>query len=264
MTASTPVIERTHRDLLEVALEAATQAEFRRAWCTLLRPIVGFDAAAVLSTSDGVNYRTHVVGADEPLLQLNGASYMAEVSSDELRRAMSGHATTPDSVFTQRRREKLGMFREYLRGERLGDYASRAWLHRGTFTIFALGRSVGSTSFSAQALSAIDHLFAAIALGERVQECFVARDGWKRFAQDRGITQAEMSVAQLAQRGLTTKEIASVVGSNRLTVRNQLGAVYRKANVTNRTELAFLMSTIENEHGSANSAVGRLIRERQS
>ena len=56
------------------------------------------------------------------------------------------------------------------------------------------------------------------------------------------LTPAETRVAHLAAKGLQYKEIAKCVGAAPTTVRNQLQAVYRKLDVTNKTGLAIAMT----------------------
>jgi DNA-binding CsgD family transcriptional regulator len=52
----------------------------------------------------------------------------------------------------------------------------------------------------------------------------------------------EYEVARLAARGLETKEIAILLRISPATVRNQLHMIYRKLDVSNRTELAFVLT----------------------
>jgi DNA-binding CsgD family transcriptional regulator len=52
----------------------------------------------------------------------------------------------------------------------------------------------------------------------------------------------EREVARLAGRGLETKEIATLLGVSPATVRNQLHTIYRKLDVSNRAELAFVLA----------------------
>jgi DNA-binding CsgD family transcriptional regulator len=53
----------------------------------------------------------------------------------------------------------------------------------------------------------------------------------------------EREVARLAVRGLETREIAALLGTSPATVRNQLHTIYRKLDVSNRAELAFVLMT---------------------
>lgn len=59
---------------------------------------------------------------------------------------------------------------------------------------------------------------------------------------DPGLGPRELEVARLAGRGLETKEIAALLGTRPATVRNQLHAIFRKLDVSNRAELAFVLA----------------------
>lgn len=61
-------------------------------------------------------------------------------------------------------------------------------------------------------------------------------------ACDHGLGPRELEVACLAGRGLSTKEIAALLGTRPATVRNQLHTIYRKLDVSNRAELAFVLA----------------------
>jgi DNA-binding NarL/FixJ family response regulator len=61
-------------------------------------------------------------------------------------------------------------------------------------------------------------------------------------AADLALSRREREVADLARRGLQTKEIAAAIGSRPATVRNQLHAIFRKLDVSTRAELAFLLT----------------------
>jgi DNA-binding NarL/FixJ family response regulator len=56
-----------------------------------------------------------------------------------------------------------------------------------------------------------------------------------------GFSQRELQVAHLIARGLANKEVAALLGTAPDTVRKQSIAIYRKAAVSNRTELARLL-----------------------
>jgi len=59
--------------------------------------------------------------------------------------------------------------------------------------------------------------------------------------RDHGLGAREREVAELARRGLETKEIAEILGTRPATVRNQLHVIFRKLEVSNRAELAFVL-----------------------
>ncbi len=56
------------------------------------------------------------------------------------------------------------------------------------------------------------------------------------------VTRAEYQVIELVERGLTNSAIATVLGRSQHTVRNQLASVFRKVEVSTRSELLFALS----------------------
>jgi DNA-binding CsgD family transcriptional regulator len=56
------------------------------------------------------------------------------------------------------------------------------------------------------------------------------------------LTSREREIAAFVARGLTTPEIARLLGTSKLTVRNQVSRILRKARLSNRTELALWFS----------------------
>lgn len=63
------------------------------------------------------------------------------------------------------------------------------------------------------------------------------------------LTPAERSVAAMAVRGLSNREIAAARSSSRRTVANQLASVYEKLGVCSRSELAFVLTLDGDEDG---------------
>lgn len=55
------------------------------------------------------------------------------------------------------------------------------------------------------------------------------------------LTPAEAAVAAAVAQGLTNREIAALLGKREGTVKNQLGAIYRKLAVRNRPQLIVLL-----------------------
>jgi DNA-binding NarL/FixJ family response regulator len=55
------------------------------------------------------------------------------------------------------------------------------------------------------------------------------------------LSRGEQRVVELVERGLTNPEIAAILRVSRFTVRNQLASVFRKLQVSRRTELVYLL-----------------------
>ncbi len=62
-------------------------------------------------------------------------------------------------------------------------------------------------------------------------------------------TQREVDILKLLAQGMSNKQIARELGSSPNTVRNQVHAVFRKAGVVNRTELALRAGALLEAHG---------------
>jgi DNA-binding CsgD family transcriptional regulator len=65
-----------------------------------------------------------------------------------------------------------------------------------------------------------------------------------------GLTSAEWRVAVLAMEGRRYKEIGRELGISPATVRNQLHAIYRKLNVSNKTAIAAALAPVPAAHGT--------------
>jgi DNA-binding NarL/FixJ family response regulator len=59
------------------------------------------------------------------------------------------------------------------------------------------------------------------------------------WADRYGLTRAEAEVTRHAVRGLTNKEIAFLLGISAATVRTELANVFKKLDVSSRTELSY-------------------------
>lgn len=64
------------------------------------------------------------------------------------------------------------------------------------------------------------------------------------------LTDRQFEVIELASKGLTNPEIASALGISRATVKVHLAAAYRALEVTNRTEAAALLVSLENNRNN--------------
>ncbi len=61
------------------------------------------------------------------------------------------------------------------------------------------------------------------------------------YQRTMGLSRGEQRVVDLVERGLTNPEIAAVLRVSRHTVRNQLASVFRKLQVSRRTELVYML-----------------------
>jgi DNA-binding CsgD family transcriptional regulator len=245
----------------EQALQSHNREQYRNAWLSRVVPYFGFDAAIVLSTGDAQNYATTAFNADPNPLARNAASYVAEFSREELARAMAGRTVLDEEIFTTARREQLRAYRDYCIPQGLKSSALRVWMRDGTIYFVFLGGHA-TAPLRENVLRNLDAVFPVIALGECLQ-ANEPRETPQGVINLNCLSPAEASVVSLARRGLTNREIGKVLGVQQVTVRNQLSTSYHKLGVSNRTQLAYLLSVDEGEPASkqrgARSAVQQVL-----
>jgi PAS domain S-box-containing protein len=69
-------------------------------------------------------------------------------------------------------------------------------------------------------------------------------DPLEEWAEEKGLTNAERRVVHQCVRGLSNKEIASVLGSSAATIRTHLLTIFRKLGISSRGELAHAVFTV--------------------
>jgi LuxR family transcriptional regulator of spore coat protein len=98
----------------------------------------------------------------------------------------------------------------------------------GEAVLIALGRT-GRTPFHSRERQALARWAPVLGLCESALQRSACRAG-------AALTAREQEVAEHLQRGLTSREIATVCGTSEHTVKNQLRSVYRKLGATTRAE----------------------------
>lgn len=228
----------TFVDLALCARSARSAGEFGRAALETYQRTLGFDtgvfselgAVTPLATLDvGVDqlaviehcernltrYREEILPAIR-LGRMHGGFVDTDVYSASVR---SGSVFYAEVVRPQGVRCVLGLCPSF-RGQRLG--------------MFRLQRH-GGPAFQNADLHAALELLPLIELGLAALGGGALREPCELGIE---LTPRERDIATYVARGLTTPEIARLLGTSRLTVRNQLGGLLRKVHVANRTELA--------------------------
>lgn len=90
--------------------------------------------------------------------------------------------------------------------------------------------------------TSMDYTGTRLYLRARVEHAVLTVSLTRKTASPHGLTAAERRCAVLAAQGLQYKEIANRLLISPSTVRNQLGNVYRKLNVRNKTSLAHVLN----------------------
>lgn len=168
---------------------------------------------------------------------------MGELTPAEIH-ALAGRRPVLDvKLLSRARRERLAMYREPY--SPLGVSAMVVALGRHADGAFGLhlARTGRGTSFTDAEVERLGAWLPALRLADAYVVARGRADGPERtfdaWADGIHLTRTERTVVRLAVRGLQNREIARLLQSSPLTVRNHLGHVFRKANVSNRAELAY-------------------------
>jgi len=260
-----PVIHRRSDDttramgeIAELALSCDDQAAFRDWLLERLDQLIGFDLASLHSVRAPRQASMRVRGYDADLVAERLFGYMLEFEPGELAAAVRGRPLVDTEVLSRRRREQLSLYREQLLPHGVSVMMTTMWRDHHAGFGFHLARCGRGRTFHRDEIQTLEQLLPAIRLAESYvvaramtadQSATLSFDDW---ADQTGLTRAERRVAELAARGLQNREIATMLGVSSLTVRNQLGAVFRKADVTNRSELAFVCASPPGDRNAPN------------
>ena len=200
---------------------------------------------------DAVRNDLHVCGYDSSLIRQRIVDYMAEFEPHELEAVRGDRPKLDIDILSAARRDRLSLYREQLRPNGVSVFTTVVWQNRHGMFGFHLARTGRGRTFRPQELDALAHVLPSIklaeaylALAEDAAES-IAHQPFDSWTDSMGLSKGERAVAALVVRGLQNREIAAVLGRSPLTVRNQLVSVFRKANVSSRAELAFLIASAE-------------------
>jgi len=230
--------------IAEIALAAHDLREFETGWLEYLKPRLGFETAcSVWSESSGAVREVTSTGYDEGELRRRFPSYMSELSPQELAR-FSGSVPAVDlDVVSPARRQRLVVYRELLSPLGIKSFVTNVWRAPWGVFGFHLARA-GATCFGERETRRLQLLAPCVKVGQGLfakqqasSSCLEAE--W--WASDWSLSSREREVARLVMRGFSNPEIAILLRVSMHTVRNHLVSVFRKADVSSRTELVFMM-----------------------
>lgn len=237
-------LERLAGAVSELTLAALTREDYRTRVLDLLDQAVGTDVSCFQSTCNrGRSYEVAGRGFQPELLTLHGSSWMSEFTPEEIKLVSSGRLRLMHELLPLARREQLALVREFVVPNGLTSLASVIWRNQHGICAVGFGRS-GITAFRSAELAKLDQLLPTLKLAEaywcsiETAESRSLSPRFEAWADGVSLTQRERAVADLAARGFQNKEIAGLLRVSVYTVRNQLAAVFRKAEVTTRAELA--------------------------
>jgi DNA-binding CsgD family transcriptional regulator len=253
-------VERDLGAIAEMALAARDLREFEAGWLAHLKSSVGFDAAcSVWSDSCGGVREVMALGYDEQALRRRFPSYMSELLPHELARFSAVVPAVDLDVLSAARRQRLVVYRELLSPHRITSFVTNVrpapW---GVFG-FHLGRAGGSR-FGERESRRLQRLAPCVSLGQGLfakQATAPSSFEAEWWGDDWSLSSRERGVARLVMRGFTNPEIATLLRISPHTVRNHLVNVFRKADVSKRSELVFTMGASPDQVAHERSRKGR-------
>jgi len=230
--------------IAEMAMAARDLRELETGWLEYLKPSIGFETAcSVWSESSGTVRGVTAFGYGEVELGARFPSYMCELSRRELACFSAATPAVDLDVVSPARRQQLMVYRELLWPHGIGSFVTNVWQAPWGVFGFHMGRTRG-VPFGDRQARRLQLLLPCIKLGQSLlvrqqNGSSNVESGW--WAADWSLSPRECEVAGLVMRGFRNPEIATLLRISTHTVRNHLVSIFRKADVSNRTELVFTM-----------------------
>src|SRR5215468_6486826 len=226
-------------EIAALAVRAHDRAEFRSGTLTRLQGVIPFEVAFVQSGASTAG--PEPVSWGLPPLAARLLARRADTVWSELagiRAAALGLGGVVEASGLVSADSELGRL---LRSDRPVRHLCLAALEQGR-TALVFGRA--GEPFTRRELELVRLSLPVIGLGDRraseVQEALGAR-----------LTPREQEIFDYVSRGYNNREIAAVLGTSPLTVRNQLCRLFRKVGVSGRSELVGLAALATRKAGSA-------------
>jgi DNA-binding CsgD family transcriptional regulator len=230
--------------IAEMALACEDSRSLHEQMLDVLERAVGFDKGS-LSTCAGTSSTTCARGYDRSAAFERLDHYMNELTPQEISAALQHKPIVDIEVLTARRRDRLSLYHQLLRPEKVTVFATVMWRGEHGMSGLTLARTGPGSGFTAAELRTLEWLLPSIRLADAYVGLRVNGSPGapcEEWTGNVGLTTRERQVAELVIRGLANREIAALLGVSPNTVRNQLASVFRKANVSNRAELVFVAS----------------------
>lgn len=234
--------------LARVAIDAGKRPSLGEARALLLAKLVerfDADSAHLLDarTDLASQSRGAVVGVTDEHLRAYGAAKASyDASNKRMLEAMLRGACVDSDVYSSSERSSLAIYRDILLPQRtrsvLGAFASLA----GMLVVRVVFKRHGTRrAFAERDVRELQRELPMIAFADAaLQHRFAGTASQHALAP---LTPREREVAQLACKGCSNREIASLLGTSPDTVKKQLSAAMKKLDVLNRTELASLLQS---------------------
>ena len=196
----------------------------------------------VLTATAGYPFQVTVLGGDAEPLATHGWRYALEMPREVVARFSVSFART-NELFDSRARSRLACEREYFTPNGLDLVVARLWAVDSQY--FSAGLCRQGLDFSDDEVRLLDGIFPQLAVAMRVSQLLAhdAESNIAAFCDNYDLSLRQRKIAQLLARGLRNVEIATLLHLTPNTVRNYIAELFRRAKVSNRAELTFLMSS---------------------
>jgi DNA-binding CsgD family transcriptional regulator len=237
MRGQSSTCERYALDLAHCAREVADSRTFRAFALAALSELIGSDSAIFVEPASEPPFVT--TGIDDRALAVieycerNLPRYSHEVAKALTEAHRTGGVIDRD-VFSSDERSRSAFYGEIVQAQGIDSMLILVPRWRGRVLGMLRLQRAARPAFRADDLTLAKRLLPSIEVG------LVALQGapLRRSSELPMLSHREVEVARHVARGLTTPQIALLLGTSKLTVRNQIGRIFDKVRVASRAELA--------------------------
>lgn len=253
------------RDLAEISVEASSREAYRRIALAHVCRSLSIDAAAINHATLEGTIEVDSYGLSAVPLRPLLPRYLQEFSTAELR-ATQGRTVRDTSFLSVRRRDSLGLYRNFLGPGTVFGFCVRMWSNRHGCFWMTFSRAGRCARYSDHDLKAFDAVTSIVAVGEALHakavspvHCgttkILSRGGTSRAPEPEtespsllcsssllsDLTRAETRVLHLIGKGLSNREIATHLFVSTETVRTHVHRILGKLGVRSRTAAAAMI-----------------------
>jgi DNA-binding CsgD family transcriptional regulator len=245
-------VDRDAGAISELALSATDLADFEQRCFSFLKPILGFDTAcSVWSGHDGTVRHVTALEYEEARLLRDFPRYMSELLPRELLGFAAERPALDVNVIASQRRARLTVYRELLDPFGVSVFVTNVWHCRYGVFGYHFGRIGRSPPFRGERLTRLHQLAPVMKLAQALltsDSCQTAPNAREWWSAEWSLSPRERDISALVARGFRNAEIAALLRISPNTVRNHLASVFRKADVSTRAELVFVMTSSDPRH----------------
>lgn len=228
-------------DIARLACQITNIDAFRHCVLDGLNRLVGFDLAAFIvpsvDSSKGVIRSS--ISMDPRILQYidqYSGYFSSEFEKIELAMTSQKGTAIDTEIFTSTQLKRTQLYQEIMRPMHgRSTLYGQVTLRGRKLSTIVLGRS--GTNFQEKDANRLQPLLASLAVAEASYEIIDSLQSPSLTTYNLKLSSRERELLSYVRLGYTNKEIASALDNSPHTVRNQLSRLYKKCEVTTRSEL---------------------------